>query len=152
MIKTDATAVKPIKAIREREKKEKEESLRKMCETLAKEKFGETELVKMSNENRGLWYLPILNDAEDTIETMLLMRPINRHILSFATTKIQDEGLYTFLEQCMRECFVASVEPDGATNLEGDKSAIIEDDEYFIPASNKFNGIIEGKKAALLKR
>jgi len=48
--------------------------------------------------------------------------------------------LYAFLEAAMRECFI-----------EGDKE-ILDDDEYFIPAANAFNKILEGKKASLLKR
>jgi hypothetical protein len=76
----------------------------------------------------------------NNIEALALMKPITRHILSYASTKITDEGLYAFLEAAMNECFV-----------EGDR-CIIDDDEYFIPAANSFNKILEGKKASLLKR
>lgn len=128
-----------IKEIREKERKEKEEQLRKQCNTLAEKRYGKEAVVKMSNSHKGLWFLPILND-NDEIEKLALMKPIDRHILSFASTKINDEGLYAFLEAAMRECFI-----------EGDKE-ILEDDEYFIPAANSFNKILDGKKASLLKR
>jgi hypothetical protein len=129
-----------IKEIKERERTEQETRLREQCQELAYERYGEEQVIKWSNQHKGLWYLPVLNDSGDNIEAMALMKPINRHILSYASTKITDEGLYAFLEQCMRECFIA-----------GDDS-IIDDDEYFIPAAMKFNAILEGKKAALLKR
>lgn len=128
-----------LKEIREREKQAEAEKLKQACNKLAYERYGEKEVVALSNKYKGLWYLPIL-DEDGTIEKMAIMKPIDRHILSFASTKVQDEGLYIFLEACMRECFVL-----------GDKE-IIEDDDYFLPAANKFNGMIEGKKAALLKR
>jgi hypothetical protein len=40
----------------------------------------------------------------------------------------------------MNECFV-----------EGDRE-VIDDDIYFLPASSAFNKIIDGRKAAMLKR
>lgn len=139
MIQTDKTAATSVKAIREREEAEKAAKLRQQCEALATERYGAEQVVKWSNANKGLFYLPIL-DAEENIEKLAIMRPITRQILSYASTKIQDDGLYAFLEAAMRECFI-----------EGDEE-IIEDDEYFIPAANQFNKIIEGKKANLLKR
>ena len=96
-------------------------------------------MVAWSNQNKGLWYLPIV-DYNGNIEKCLILRPITRHILSYASTKIEDEGLYTFLEAAMRECMI-----------EGD-SEILDDDEYFIPAAMQFNDIMKGKKAMLLKR
>ena len=140
MIQTDNNKGTSIKEIRERERREQETVLREKCQALANERYGEEQVVKWSNQNKGLWYLPVLDESGEGIEAMALMKPINRHILSYASTKITDEGLYAFLEQCMRECFIA-----------GD-DFIIEDDEYFIPAAMKFNAILEGKKAALLKR
>jgi hypothetical protein len=128
-----------LKEIREREKQAESEKLKQACNSFAYEKFGEKEVMALSNKHKGLWYLPILDD-EGNIEKMAIMKPIDRHILSYASTKVQEEGLYIFLEACMRECF-----------LLGDME-IIEDDDYFLPAANKFNGMIEGKKAALLKR
>lgn len=139
MIQTDNNKG-TIKEIRERERKEQETRLREKCQELAYERYGEEQVVKWSNLNKGLWYLPVMDDSGENIEAMALMKPINRHILSYASTKISDEGLYAFLEQCMRECFIS-----------GD-TFILDDDEYFIPAAMKFNAILEGKKAALLKR
>ena len=139
MIKTDNNKGS-IKEIRERERKEQETTLREQCQELAYERYGEEQVVKWSNQHKGLWYLPVLDESGENIEAIALMKPITRHILSYASTKISDEGLYAFLEQCMRECFIS-----------GDTS-ILDDDDYFIPAAMKFNAILEGKKAALLKR
>jgi hypothetical protein len=139
MIKTNENGRKTMKEIREKENKDKEQMLRDKCKTYADKKYGAEEIVKLSNAHKGLWFLPIL-DEEDNIEMMAIMKPIDRHILSYASTKLDSDGLYAFLEQCMNECW-----------LEGDK-AIIDEDEYFIPAAMKFNKILEGKKAAFVKR
>lgn len=139
MIQTDKTNGQSIKAIRAKEAQEKEAQLRELCHKVANERFGEEKLKQLSNEHKGLFFLPIL-DQDENIEKLAVMKPITRHILSYASTKITDEGLYAFLEACMRECFI-----------EGD-TCILEDDEYFIPAANSFNKILEGKKASLLKR
>jgi len=139
MIQTDNNKGS-IKEIRERERKESETKLREQCQELAYERYGEEQVIKWSNLHKGLWYLPVMDESGENIEAIALMKPITRHILSYASTKISDEGLYAFLEQCMRECFI-----------EGDTS-ILDDDDYFIPAAMKFNAILEGKKAALLKR
>ena len=143
MIKKDTSARLSVKQIKEKEKLAKEVALREMCEKFAIEKYTENAIKTLSNKHKGLWYLPILGEDEngnEVIEKLAIMMPINREILSFASTKLQDDGLYSFLESCMRECMV-----------EGD-AEIIEEDEYFIPAANKFNAILEGKKAALVKR
>ena len=139
MIQTDNNKGS-IKEIRERERKEQETRLREQCQALSYERYGEDQVIKWSNQHKGLWYLPVMDESGDNIEAIALMKPITRHILSYASTKISDEGLYAFLEQCMRECFIS-----------GDQS-ILDDDDYFIPAAMKFNAILEGKKAALLKR
>ena len=139
MIRNDETKGATIKEIRERDKKLKEAALLEKCQARAIEIWGEDELKKMSNKSKGIFYLPVFGD-DDEIEKMALMKPIDRNILSYASTKITDEGLYAFLEAAMRECFIA-----------GD-SEILDDDDYFIPASNAFNKILEGKKASLLKR
>lgn len=139
MIRTESTKGESVKKIRERELAEKEQQLKALCNAFAAEKFGEDQLKKWSSENKGLWYLPIL-DENDAIEKLAIMRPINRNILSYASTKVDTEGLYAFLEVAMRECMIA-----------GDME-IIDDDEYFVPAAMKFNKILEGKKAALVKR
>jgi len=138
MIKTEKKKGS-LKEIKAREKKEEEERLRKLCHEYADRVHGADQMKKWSIENQGLWFLPILDD-DGSIEALGIMRPINRSILSYATTKIQDEGLYEFLEAGMRECWIA-----------GDVR-ILEDDEYFLPAANQFNKIVDGKKAALLKR
>jgi hypothetical protein len=139
VIRNDSSNGNSIKAIKDKEKAEKEAVLKQQCEEMAKKRFTEDQVKKWSNQYKGLFFLPILND-HDQIEKLAIMKPIDRHILSYASTKISDEGLYSFLEACMRECFI-----------DGDKE-IIEDDEYFIPAANTFNKILEGKKASLVKR
>lgn len=141
MIKTDANK-NSLKAIRERERIENETVLKAKCEEYAIKKIGDAEKVKqLSNKHKGLWYLPVLDD-EENVEKMLILKPIDRNILSFASTKLTDDGLYSFLESAMRECTIAEF-----SDME-----IIEDDDYFIPAANSFNKILEGKKTALLKR
>jgi len=139
MIQTDQKKGQTIKEIRAREKQEAEKDLRAKCEKWAVEKIGDSELKSLSNRYKGLWYLPILDD-DGNVELCLILQPINRHILSYASTKISEEGLYVFLESCLRECMVA-----------GDIE-IIDQDEYFIPAAMKFNDILQEKKAALVKR
>lgn len=123
-----------------REKAETAEKLKEKCSALANERFGEETMKKWSNEHKGLWFLPVCNNDTGEIEKLAIMKPITRTTLNYASTKITDEGLYSFLEACMRECWV-----------DGDKD-ILEDDEYFIPAAGTFNKIIEGKTASLLKR
>jgi hypothetical protein len=140
MIKTETKKGASVKEIRKREAEQREKELRERCETLAIERYTKEKIAKWSNANKGLWFLPILDEDGEKIEALAIMRPITRSILSYASTKIQDEGLYEFLEVAMRECFV-----------EGDQ-CILDDDNYFIPAANQFNKILEGKKAALLKR
>jgi hypothetical protein len=130
---------KALKQMRDKERTEKEAAMKAKCQEFAAAKYGEAKLVEWSNANKGLFFLPI-EDEDGEIEKLGIMKPIDRNILSFASTKIQDAGLYAFLEACMRECWI-----------EGD-AAILEDDEYFIPAANVFNKILEGKKASLLKR
>lgn len=139
MIKTEAKKGDSVKEIRKREAAEKEAKLREQLNTYANEKFGENELKKWSVANKGLFFLPILGE-DGAILKLAVMRPITRSILSYASTKVQEEGLYEFLETAMRECFIA-----------GDKD-ILDEDEYFIPAANQFNKILEGHKAALVKR
>lgn len=139
MIKTERKKGESIKAIKKREAEEKAKALREACEKVAIEKYTKEQLAKWSNEYKGLWFLPVL-DEDGNIEALGIMQPITRSILSYASTKIMDEGLYEFLEAAMRECWI-----------EGD-TRILDDDDYFIPASQQFNKILEGKKAALVKR
>lgn len=139
MIRTETKKGESVKQIRERERKQKEQELHDKCVKLSNERFTEDQMKKWSNEHKGLWFLPIL-DEDGEIEALAIMKPITRSILSYASMKIQDEGLYEFLEAAMRECYV-----------EGD-SKILDEDDYFIPAAQQFNKMLEGKKAALLKR
>lgn len=139
MIKTEKKRGESIKQIRKREQEEKEKALREKCEKIAVERYTKEKMAKWSNDHKGLWFLPVL-DEEGNVEALGIMQPITRSILSYASTKIQDEGLYEFLEAAMRECWI-----------EGDNK-ILDDDDYFIPASQQFNKILEGKKAALVKR
>ncbi len=126
--------------LRKKEALEKEQELLKKCEEYAEQLLGGKEaVVKLSNLHKGLFYLPI-EDEDGNIEKMGILKPIDRHILSHATTKLEDDGLYVFLEACMRECW-----------LDGDE-CILNDDEYFLPAASKFNKMLEGKKATFLKR
>jgi hypothetical protein len=138
MIKNDQTARKSLKEIKAQEADAKDAVLKDRCEQLSIERFGAEKLAAWRKENGGIWFLPI-TDAADNIEKIGVLKPINRHILSYASTKLQDDGLYSFLEQCMRDCWL-----DGDTEL-------LDDDEYFIPASMQFNKILEGKKATFLK-
>jgi hypothetical protein len=139
MMNNDRSTKNSLKSIRDKEKKEKDDQVKEMCQQMAYERYTEDQVKKWSNENKGLFYLPVMS-PDGVIEKLALMRPITREILSFATTKIQEEGLYIFLETAMRDCMIT-----------GD-AEILEDDEYFIPAANAFNAILEGKKASLLKR
>lgn len=139
---TDKTNGESLKEIRKRKKEEETKILRAKCEALAFERYGEDPIKKLSNTHGGIWYLPVwaADDPEETIEFLAIMKPINRNILSYASTKMEDGGLYDFLQAGMEECFV-----------EGDKE-IFTNEEAFIAAANSFNKILEGKKSAMLKR
>lgn len=140
---TDKTNGESLKEIRKRKKEEETKQLRAKCEALAFERYGEENIKKLSNQHGGLWYLPVwaADDPEESIEFLAIMKPINRNILSYASTKMEDGGgLYDFLQAGMEECFV-----------EGDR-AIFDNEEAFIAAANSFNKILEGRKSAMLKR
>ena len=139
MIQTDSSKGASLKDIKKRDQQQKDDELKAACEKMAHEKFGEERLKNWEREYKGIWFLPVTDD-DGNIEALALMKPITRQVLSYASSKIADEGLYAFLEASMSECFI-----------DGDKK-ILEDDEYFIPAANAFNKILEGKKANLLKR
>ncbi|AYD48202.1 hypothetical protein [Arachidicoccus soli] len=140
MFTTDTTHGKTVKEIRAAEKAKKEAVLLQECEQLVTDKFGADKLAQWQKEYGDLFYLPVLDETETNIEAIAIMKPITRHILSYASTKMADGGLYDFLEAAMRECFI-----------DGDNK-ILEDDEYFIPAANSFNKIIDQKKSNFLKR
>ncbi len=138
MFQTDANK-SAIKSMRAKEKAEHDEALKAKCKVYANQKFGEEELNKLSNTHKGLWFLPILDD-DDEITAIGILKPIDRNIMNYASTKVNDEGLFTFLEVILRSCWVA-----------GDDE-IKEDEETFIAAANALNKIVENKKAALVKR
>jgi hypothetical protein len=139
MIQNDFSNGATVKDIKKREQEAKEQAIKEACSALAAERYTQEQVVKWSNANKGIFYLPI-TDTDGKIIKLGIMKPINRHILSYASTKINDGGLYEFLEACMRECWI-----------EGDKD-ILDEDEFFIPAAMTFNKILEGWKAHLLKR
>ena len=128
-----------MKDLKKQEQEAFENKLREACEKKAVADHGEEKLKKWTKEFKGLWFLPISNDDGKIIK-LAIMKPITRKTLSYASTKITEEGLYEFLEAGMRGCWVA-----------GDE-CIIDDDEYFIPAAQTFNKMMEGYKANLLKR
>lgn len=136
MIKTndaDQLTLKDLKA-----QKENEASVKLMEQAaILADVLYPGKLDEYKKKYKAVWFLVIDTDGE--IEKMAVMKPINRHILSLASTKLEDDGLYSFLESCMRECW-----------LEGD-TELLDDDEYFIPAAMKFNKMLEGKKAAFVK-
>ena len=138
MIKTDNTKGESLKEIKIRQRKEKEAELLAKCEAFAADKYGKDKLDEYRKKYDCIWFMSVM-DEEDNIDALAIMRPVNRHILSFASTKITDDGMYGFLEQCMRECW-----------LEGDMR-ILDEEEYFVPASQEFNKIIESKKVVFLK-
>ncbi len=130
-----------LKARRKRERLEKEAELRKMCEAHAIDVFGEKQIKKWSNEHKGLWYLPARDPDDDTkIIKLGIFKKIDREALNYASTKIEDNGLYNFLECAMNECWIG-----------GDRE-IIENDDYFLAASQKFNKMMEGYNVDLIKR
>lgn len=143
MIQTNANQ-NSLKEIRDREQKEKDDLMRAKCEAIAIGRLGSKEaLVALSNKFKGLWFLPAI-DENDEVEKLLILKPIDRHILSYASTKIADSGLYIFLEAAMSECIIKE---NNCSDME-----MLTDDDYFIPAAGSFNKILEGKKTFMLKR
>lgn len=130
---------KTVKEIRAAERAAKEAELKRLCEAMAEQNFGTDKLAEWKKEYGEVFYLPVLDIEGEHIEALAIMRPITRHILSYASTKMAEGGLYDFLEAAMRECFI-----------DGD-NRILEEDEYFIPAANSFNKIIDQKKSSFLK-
>lgn len=131
-----------LKAIRDREKAEKDAAIKQKCEALAISRVGsEDEFKKLSNTHKGIWFLPVLDD-NDEVELLLVLKPIDRNIISYASSKLEDEGISGYVEAAMRECTIKNISD----------MQIIDDDEYFVSAFTKFHKIMEGKKTALLKR
>jgi hypothetical protein len=83
MIKTNANK-NSLKEIREREKAEKDKGYRDQCETILTTRIGgdSSRIAELSNKNKGLWYLPAL-DEEGNVEKMMVLKPIDRNILSY---------------------------------------------------------------------
>lgn len=142
MIRSNPEGRQTLKQIREREKKEKEAAHRIKQEAYAVEKYGQEKIVNWSNANKGLWYMSV-DDEDGNIVKLSIMKPIDRHILSHASTKIEDDGLYLFLEACMNECLV---------NDDEEGKYILEDEEAFIAGAQEFKKIMEAKKVTFLKR
>lgn len=140
MIHNNDNSKSTLKQMREKEQKERQDRIKSLCEEYAKTNYGEEQITKWEKQHKAVWYLSVLNEDETAILKLAIMRPIDRHILSHASTKLTDDGLYTFLETCMRECWI-----------EGDQE-IVDNDEYFIPAAQTFNSMIESKKVAFVKR
>ncbi len=141
MITADANK-NSLKEIRERERQEKEKEIRDKCEAIAIERYGDVNtLINLSNKTKGIWYLPHIDDDGNVLK-LLILKPIDRNILSYASTKIEDEGLYAYLEACMREC----------TIKEHSDMDMYDDEEIFLSAANRFNKVMEGKKTFLVKR
>jgi hypothetical protein len=136
------TATSTLKELKEKERKEREAIERQKCEEYATRKAGDaSKLVEFSNKYKGLWYLPAFDD-QDNIEMMLVLKPINRNILSLASTKLEDGGLYVFLETAMRECIIEDLSDMDMMEIE----------DYFIPAAMQFQKIMEGKRVSMVKR
>jgi hypothetical protein len=114
-----------LKKIQAREKYLKEQKQHEECRTLAIEKFGEEEFIKMKKANPGLFFLPIMNN-EGEIQKMALMKPVDPHI-----TKICAQA---YVKAAMQECFI-----------EGDKD-ILEENEFQAQAAEGFLEIMKSKK------
>ena len=136
MIRTNTNG--SLKEMRERKRLEEEAVQLAQAEAAAVEKYGAEKVAEWRKQYGAVWFMTFLADG-GKIEKLAVFRPIDRQVLSFAASKMEDDGLYGFLEQGMRECW-----------LDGDEE-ILEDDNYFIPAAQKFNKIIEGKQVAFLK-
>lgn len=121
------------------EHKAEEAKLKAEYEAYAVKKYTAEQIAKWSNAHKGIFYLA-LQDENGKIIKFAVMKKITREILDYATEKLQSAGLYVFLESVMREVW-----------LEGD-SEILDDDEYFIPAAQQINKMLEGHTAKLVKR
>lgn len=130
-----------LKGIKAREKKQKEAEEKALCEAYAIGKLGsEQNLVKLCNEKKGLWYLPVFDD-DGNVEKMLILRPVDRLTLSMASSK-SDDGLYVFLESAMRDCVIE----------EYSDMDIFEIEDMFIAAALAFQKMMEGRRVSILKR
>lgn len=127
-----------LRDMRERKRLEEEALQLAQAEAAAVEKYGAEQIAAWRKQYGAIWFMTFLSEGKE-VEKIAIFRPIDRQVLSFAASKMEDDGLYGFLEQGMRECWLA-----------GDEE-VLEDDNYFIPAAQKFNKIIEGKQVAFLK-
>lgn len=130
---------KTLATINKEKKLKQEQELREKCRALANERYGEDTLNQFSNKHKGLLFLPLLDD-EGEIDKLAVLRSVTRADLSYASTKVEEDGLYGMLGAILEECW-----------LLGDEE-IKSNDEYFIPACNTLNKVVDGKKAHLLKR
>lgn len=121
------------------EEERQQAEIKTKCEAWAHKRFGKEQIVKWSNEHKGLWYVPIIHDGEDEIDKCAIFRRPNRTEMDYAGTKLAD-GFNLYITTLMRQCFI-----DGDMEL-------IDDDEYYFAASAAFNQIVQVKKAFLLKR
>lgn len=127
-----------LKALRDKEKRAEEVKQKAVCEKYVAERFGE-KVNHWRKEHGKIWFLPVFAEDGETIEKFAIFKPINRTILNYATSKLEDSGLYGFLEAAMMECWI-----------DGDDE-IIQNDEYFISSAQVFNKVIESKKVAFIK-
>lgn len=137
MIQSDKSKTESLREIRDRKKKEEEVLLLEKCEAIARERYG-VKLDEWRKKFGHIWFLPV-QDNTGEIEKLAVMKPIDRTILSYCADKMTEDGLYGYLEACMREVW-----------LDGDNE-IVDEEEYFIPCSDVFQRITQGKKAAFLK-
>lgn len=142
MIKSNPDGRETLKEMKARKAAQEDAKLKEACEKYAIDKYTEDQIIKWSNQYKGLWFMPVLDEAGE-IEKLSIMKPIDRHILSLASTKLEDGGLYTFLEECMRECLV---------NNDEEGLFLLEDEDAFISGAMKFNKIMESRKVGFLKR
>lgn len=135
----DSKVAKTLAERRKQERAEREAMLKAKCNTWAIDRFGEEMIKQWSNKYKGIFYLPVLDD-DDNILACLVLRPIDRYILSYASTKLESEGLWLYLEACMRDLMI-----------DGDQ-IILDDEEYFFAAAQQLDKIMGARKAALVKR
>lgn len=132
--------IETMKEINARKNKEQEAKLLELCRMKAEKSYGAEKVASWKKEFGDIFFLPILDETGEKIEAMAVMKPITRTVLSYASTKISEEGIYSFLETAMRECWI-----------EGNESDIFEVEDNFIAAADSFQKIINRKKAAFLK-
>ncbi len=129
-----------LKELEAKAAQEEELRVKELAEKEAVKRYTAEQLKKWQSENDGIWFLPFLTEDGKSIDKMLVLKSVDRNVLSFAMTKMEDEGMYGFLESAMRE-----------HTLDGD-AEIFEDEDLFLGASKVFQKAMEGRKAFMLKR